>query len=439
MTIRSVRGMRDILPGDTPLWHRLEAIAREVLRCYGYNEIRLPLVEKTELFARGIGEETDIVSKEMYTFADRKGQMITLRPEGTASVIRAAIQNGLCQERSVTKLSYYGPMFRYERPQKGRSRQFTQLGIEALGSVDPRLDAETIIVLMDLLAKWGVPDTRLAINSLGCRECRPPYLEMLRGHFSGHTGELCSDCRERLEKNPMRLLDCKRNECRDVREAAPVMIDSICSDCLSHFDAVQGFLRSAGLAWDVDPCLVRGLDYYTRTTYEVFSGLLGAQDAVAGGGRYDGLVKDLGGPDVPAVGFALGMERIVLALSEGDSRVAEGPAVVVVTLGEEALAPGFNLLIELRRLGVSAEGDFMGASLRSQMRRAEKAKARFVIIIGTDEIRSGRCAMRDMAHRRQEEIPLEGVAAVAAARINAAGPQPNPNSLTQTLSQRERD
>ncbi len=441
MTIRSVRGMRDILPGETPLWNRLEATARDVLRCHGYSEIRLPLVEKTELFARGIGEETDIVSKEMYTFADRKGQMITLRPEGTASVIRAAIQNGLCQERSVTKLYYYGPMFRYERPQKGRSRQFTQLGIEALGSVDPRLDAETVIVLMDLLVQWGVPEARLAINSLGCRKCRPPALEVLRGHYSGHTGDLCSDCRERLEKNPMRLLDCKRGECRGVREAAPVMIDSICGDCLSHFDAVQGFLRAAGLAWDVDPFLVRGLDYYTRTTYEVFSGLLGAQDAVAGGGRYDGLVKELGGADVPAVGFALGMERIVLALSEGEGRVAEGPTVAVVTLGDEAQTIGFNLLIDLRRLGVSAEGDFMGASLRSQMRRAEKGNARFVIIIGSDEIRSGRCVMRDMTNRRQEEIPLEGAAAAAASKINpnTAGPHPNSDTLTQALSQRERD
>jgi len=409
--------MRDVLPGETPLWQHLEATAREDLHCYGYHEIRLPLVEKTELFARGIGEETDIVSKEMYTFADRKGQMITLRPEGTASVIRAAIQNGLCQERSVTKLYYYGPMFRYERPQKGRSRQFTQLGIEALGAMDPRLDAETIILLMDLLGAWGVPDARLAINSLGCLKCRPPYLELLRGHFGGCVGELCTDCRERLEKNPMRLLDCKREECREVREAAPAMLDSICSDCIGHFDSVQGFLKSAGLAWEVDPCLVRGLDYYTRTAYEVYSGLLGAQDAVAGGGRYDGLVKDLGGPDVPAVGFAIGMERLVLALSKEEGRGAVGPMVAVVTLGEEAQDLGFRLLIDLRRLGMSAEGDFMGASLRSQMRRAEKTKASFVIIIGSDEVRTGRCVMRDMARRSQDEIPLEGAAEAAVLKL----------------------
>ena len=420
MTIQSVRGMRDILPGETALWQRLEAVAREVLRCNGYGEIRLPLVEKTELFARGIGEETDIVSKEMYTFPDRKGKMITLRPEGTASVIRAAIQNSLFQQSSVTKVYYYGPMFRYERPQKGRQRQFTQLGLEALGSEDPRLDAETIIVLVDLLAGWGVTDARLAVNSLGCPACRPPYLEKLCDHYRACCDALCADCGERLDKNPMRLLDCKRDSCRGPRESAPAILDSICPDCRTHFDAVKGYLDMAGITWEVNPFLVRGLDYYTRTAYEVFSGLLGAQDSIAGGGRYDGLVKELGGPEVPGVGFAIGMERLVLALSGEEVQTGDRPDVAVVTLGEEPRAEGFRLLIGLRRLGVSAEGDFHGASLRSQMRKAEKSGAHYVAIIGSDEMTSGHLVLRDMTRRDQEEIPFGEAPAAVASRVTAA-------------------
>ncbi|MDY6851966.1 MAG: histidine--tRNA ligase, partial [Thermodesulfobacteriota bacterium] len=350
MKIKAVRGFKDILPGETDLWQRTEAVAAGVLRNFGYKEIRVPVVERTELFARSIGSDTDIVEKEMYSFPDRHGKSLTLRPEATAGVVRAVIEHSLAGDGRPLKLYSIGPMFRYERPQKGRQRQFHQLNVEAFNVNSPRMDAEMIAMLGHILAELELDDVVMNINNLGCPVCRPGFKQKLQDFLQEKRGELCPDCQRRMDTNPLRVLDCKVPGCAEPVQDAPVILDSLCPPCRDHFDAVKKDLHGTNVAFTVNPRLVRGLDYYTRTTFEAQTGELGSQNAVAGGGRYDGLVKTLGGPDIPAIGFAVGLERLVMLLEAQKRQPPAGPDLFVATLDEPSAEAAFGPVQELRRM-----------------------------------------------------------------------------------------
>lgn len=399
MKIPSVKGFHDVLPGECARWATLEARARQTFDRYHFGEIRIPVVERTDLFRRSIGETTDIVEKEMYTFEDRDATSLTLRPEGTASVVRAYVEHALHVAEPVSKLYYMGPMFRRERPQKGRLRQFSQIGAEVLGRDDAAADAEVLLLLYDLLAAFEIDDAEVQINSLGCRDCRPPYREALVAWGRGHEGQLCADCRRRIEQNPLRLLDCKQPGCRAIRDTAPRMIDRYCDPCRMHFDQVRRLLDAEGIRPPLSPYMVRGLDYYCRTAFEIVAPGLGAQNAIGGGGRYDGLVRDLGGPDVAGVGFALGFERLVLALGDREASQAE-LEFFVAPLGESAEVAALRIAHRLRGEGARVEVESGGKSLKSQMRRAGKLGARFVLILGDDEMSSQEMTIRDMQERQ---------------------------------------
>ena len=406
-SIQAVRGMNDILPGQIEWWQKVERAAREVLENFGYREIRTPVVEKLELFSRGIGESTDIVEKEMYAFADRKGERLALRPEATASVVRAYIQHNLQADPITQKFFCLGPMFRHERPQKGRYRQFHQIDAEAFGSDDPMLDAEIMYMLRILLERLGLTGVVLHINSLGCPECRKTYRNVLREYLLKQADAFCPDCLRRRDLNPLRVFDCKVERCQSLLEAAPMLLDSICSDCASHFDKVKIYLDGLQTSHVINPRMVRGLDYYTRTAFEVVTDQLGAQNAVGGGGRYNGLVRDLGGPDLPGIGFAVGMERLILLLQQGQDAQRRMPKVFLAALGESARHKGFFLTQELRTLGIEAEMDYGGRSLKSQMRRADRLNVRHVLIMGEDELAAGRIQLRDMNSKEQFLVPVE--------------------------------
>jgi histidyl-tRNA synthetase len=411
--------MNDILPGEVETWQFLENAARRIFRAYGFAEIRVPVVEKTELFCRSIGETTDIVEKEMYTFADKSGNSLTLRPEGTAPVMRSFIEHKLHALDPIAKLFYLGPMFRYERPQKGRYRQFHQIGAEAIGVSDPRIDAQVLAMLVHFFDEVAIPDVSLQINSLGCPECRPAYRQRLIGYLEQRLDALCEDCRRRFRTNPLRVLDCKAAGCREATAGAPSVLDHLCGGCAGHFDAVRGYLEALRLPFAVNARMVRGLDYYTRTTFEMVTGSLGAQNAVAAGGRYDGLIRDLGGPPLPGIGFAMGLERLVLL--KGESRIEPArPALFLATLGEEPARRAFLLSAELQRRGVHAELDYEGKSLKSQLRRADKLRARFVLILGEDELARGSAVLRDMDAGTQEEVALADLTERLAARLAPA-------------------
>jgi histidyl-tRNA synthetase len=400
MRIRSVKGFHDVLPGESARWAALEAEARRVFSGYNFREIRIPVVERTELFRRSIGETTDIVEKEMYTFEDRDGTSLTLRPEGTASVVRAYVEHALHTGEPVSKLFYLGPMFRRERPQKGRLRQFWQIGAEVLGRDDAAADAEVILLLYDLLAAFGVGGAEVQVNSLGCADCRPPYRAALVAWGEARREELCEDCRRRLEQNPLRLLDCKQPGCIAIRDSAPRMLDVQCEVCRAHFARVIDLLGAEGRSPTLAPYMVRGLDYYCRTAFEVSAPGLGAQNAVGGGGRYDGLVRGLGGPDVAGVGFALGVERLALALEEGGRPgPEERPEFFLAPLGGEAETLAFRIAHRLRGGGARVELENGARSLKSQMRRGDKLGARYVLIIGEDELRARALTVRDLEAR----------------------------------------
>ena len=405
MSISGIKGMNDILPGEVELWQELEKTAREVFSRYGYAEIRVPVVEKTDLFCRSIGEATDIVEKEMYTFEDRSGNSLTLRPEGTASVMRSFIQNKLYNLDPVNKLYYLGPMFRYERPQKGRYRQFHQIGAEVIGVEDALIDVQVLAMLCHFFEAAAIPGVALQINSLGCPECRPAYREALVAYLQERTAQLCSDCVRRTESNPLRVLDCKVPGCKEATVDAPSVLDHLCEACDVHFNKVKDGLEQLELDFSVNPRMVRGLDYYTRTTFEMVTDRLGSQNAVAAGGRYDGLVKELGGPALPGIGFAMGLERLVLLKAEEQREVA-APEVFFAALGEEAAGVAFNLMSRLQRQGVWAEMDYFGKSLKAQMRRADKLAARKVVILGGDELARGVAMLRDMSDGSQREVTL---------------------------------
>jgi histidyl-tRNA synthetase len=392
--IRAIRGMKDILPPETSRWQWVEARARETFKLYGYREIRLPLLERTELFARSIGADTDIVAKEMYTFTDRHGDSLTLRPEATAQVVRACLENKLLQGPGVSKVFLIGPMFRYERPQKGRYRQFHQINGEALGSDAPELDAEVILLLLDLLGKLGITSPRLLINSLGCPECTVDFKAQLQLFLNAREG-WCDDCRRRLNTNPLRVLDCKSQYCQELLGGAPVMEDSLCEDCARHYRRVQSLLNGAGQTYVKNPHLVRGLDYYSRTAFEVTAPGLGAQDSVAGGGRYNGLIKQLGGSDLPGIGFGIGEERII-ELLQSDYHNESQLKVFLAVLGEKAQEKGFSILQELRKAGISAVMDFENKSLKSQLKIADHMGAKVAILLGDRELNEGVATIRPL-------------------------------------------
>jgi len=392
--IKAIRGMRDILPPETSRWQWVESVAREVFDLYGYKEIRLPLLERTELFARSIGADTDIVAKEMYTFPDRKGDSLTLRPEATASVVRAVLENRLEKGAGVKKFYTLGPMFRYERPQKGRFRQFYQINCEAYGVEAPELDVEVILLLMHILKRLLPGELRLLVNSLGCPGCQKKFRAAL-GLFLINREGLCEDCQRRRTTNPLRVLDCKSAHCQGILRKAPVIRDYLCNDCAAHFSRVLELLDRFNVAYEVRPKLVRGLDYYTRTAFEVAAVGLGAQDAVAGGGRYNGLAKELSGPDLPAIGFAIGEDRLLEVLPQ-DFGQDTPHLVFVAALGEPARERAFTVVQDLRRKNLAAEMDFDGRSLKAQMSLADRLNAAYVVIVGDKELAAGVAQVRPM-------------------------------------------
>jgi histidyl-tRNA synthetase len=405
-SIQAVKGMNDILPDQIEWWQKSEAIAREVLENFGYRETRTPAMEKLELFARSIGESTDIVEKEMYAFEDRKGDWLALRPEATASMVRAFIQHNLNADPLARKFYTIGPMFRRERPQKGRYRQFHQIDAEAFGVDDPMLDAEMMFMLRLILERMGLSGVMLNVNSLGCPECRKGYREELRGYLEAHWESLCPDCQRRRNLNPLRVFDCKVDRCQSLLDDAPVLLNFICGGCREHFEEVKAYLDQLETKYVVNPRMVRGLDYYMRTTFEIITDRLGAQNAVGGGGRYNGLVRDLGGPEIPGIGFAIGMERLILLLQQEKEAVRRSPLVFLAALGDSARRRGFLLVQELRGLGIETELDYEGRSLKSQMRRADKLGVRLVLILGEEEMNRGEIQLRDMAGKSQNLLPL---------------------------------
>ena len=402
--LTAVRGVKDILPEESPNWRGAEHLAREIFTRYGYGEIRVPVFERTELFSRGIGEGTDIVSKEMYTFKDKGGDSITLRPEATASICRAYVQNGLHNRPGVSKLFCIGPMFRYERPQAGRLRQFHQIDAEVFGAEDPAIDAELIVMLMEFLDAMGVEGLALQINNLGDKECRPAYAAALKEFLQRETKHLGPEIAERIERNPLRFLDSKDPDHQEIIARAP-RIDAFWNDaCRAHLSSVCEFLEGAGVTYAINPRLVRGLDYYCLTVFEVTSENLGAQNAVCGGGRYDGLVEELGGPPTPAIGFAIGMERLLQLAGEKAPAPQEGTQVYIVALGDAAQRQVFELASELRAQGIRTERSFGGGSMKSQMKRADRSGATFVLLLGDDEAAKGVLSVRHMAESRQSEV-----------------------------------
>ncbi|MDD5723999.1 MAG: histidine--tRNA ligase [Syntrophales bacterium] len=410
--ITSVRGFRDILPDETPKWQRVEEKVREIFFNFGIQEIRIPILEKTELFKRGIGEATDIVEKEMYTFLDRGNEYLTMRPEATASVIRAYIEHNLYEKDPVAKLFTIGPMFRRERPQKGRFRQFHQINVEFLGQEDPRIDAELMSMLMYLLGELGLKELKLEINSLGCDICRPAFREKVTGFLKDREGKLCEDCRRRLGTNPLRIFDCKNESCQETISGAPVILDFICGECKEHFEKVTEHLEILSVPSVINRRMVRGLDYYTRTAFEITTQALGAQNAVTGGGRYDGLVQMLGGPAVSGIGFAIGFDRLISMLSDADEESDVRPNIFIAALGDEAQGRAFFICNTLRRAGIRAEMDFAGRSLKSQMKRANKLSCSHTLIIGDKEIDDGTAQLRNMQDGTQEPVNIQDAGAL---------------------------
>ncbi|HSN92155.1 MAG TPA: histidine--tRNA ligase [Anaeromyxobacteraceae bacterium] len=410
MKFTGVKGMNDVLPARIGRWQQMEAVAREVFALYGYREVRTPEVEHAALFARGVGEATDIVNKEMYVFEDKGEERLALRPEGTAGTVRAFVEHG-CHVEGPQKWYYVGAMFRRERPQKGRYRRFHQIGCEALGIAEPQVDAEQIALLDDYLARMGVR-AEVRLNSVGDASCRPAYLADLRAWLSARRNELCPDCNERIDRNPLRVLDCKVESCQPVLDRAPRLLERLCPACAAHFESVKGALDALGVAYRIDTRLVRGLDYYVRTAYELVSDALGAQSAVAGGGRYDPLVETLGGPPTPGIGFALGQERLALMLEAAGREAPETrPAVFFVTADAEGVREALRRAAELRKAGIACDLDARGGKMKAQFRQAERVGARHALVLGGNEVASGRAKLKDMATRHEIDVDLAGLVA----------------------------
>lgn len=408
----ATKGMHDILPPDIFFWQKTEALARNLFERYGYYEIRTPIIENTEVFTRSIGESTDIVEKEMYTFSDRAGRSITLRPEGTASVVRSFIEHNLYNLPAPQKFYYIGPMFRYERPQKGRFRQFYQIGAEAFGERRATIDAEIISMICNFLKILGLQDINFELNSIGCECCRPNYKSALLSFFQDKFDNLCSDCQRRYSLNPLRILDCKVERCIHQRQGSPYITEHLCDDCSNHFEELKESLRALKIPYTLNTELVRGLDYYTKTTFEATSNHLGSQKAVAAGGRYDRLVEEFGGPATPAIGFAIGMERLITLLSQRNNLTTSVPDLFIATIGKEAELKGLLLGEGLREKGYHVEIHYGGASLKSQLRRADRVKSRYVLIIGDDELKSGRFKWKNLKNKEQGEIEIEEIPSI---------------------------
>ncbi len=422
MLTEAPRGTNDLLPDRSPVWRRVEAEIAELCRLYAYRELRTPIFEHTELFQRGVGETTDIVEKEMYTFTDRGGRSITLRPEITAGLVRAYLEHRLDTGPQPTKLYCVGPGFRYERPQAGRFRQFTQWDVEVFGAADPAVDAEVIEIGVALVRRLGLEGLVVRLNSIGCPRCRGAYRGRLRDYYRPLLAGLCPSCQSRFERNPLRLLDCKEEACRPVARRAPRMLDSLCDECRVHFAAVQERLRALAVPYEIDTGIVRGLDYYTRTVFEVTYPPLGAQNAIWGGGRYDGLIETLGGSSTPGVGFALGIERLVMTLEKTNllGEADRGIDVFVAPMQQEQSPAALQLLYRLRRAGLAAETDYLGRSLKGQMKLINRLGARYAAIIGPEEALRGAVALREMRTGEQREVAAE---AVVQAVAGAAGEQ----------------
>lgn len=408
MNYKSIRGTKDILPQEVKKWQYLEKVAREIFQKYGYEEVRTPIFEVTELFQRSIGEDTDIVTKEMYTFLDKKGRSLTLRPEGTAGIIRAVIENNLYRQKRIIKLYYLGPMYRYEKPQKGRQREFYQIGAELIGSDNPASDVEIIALVWEIFGVLGLKNLVLYLNSVGCPRCRDGYRGSLKEYFKDKIKMMCPDCQRRYSLNPMRILDCKDEKDRIYIKQSPKISDYLCKECAEQFERVKEYLDILKIDYSLDPYMVRGLDYYTKATFEVKYEGLGAQDALAAGGRYDRLVRDLGGPDLPAVGFALGVERVLETIEREKILLPSPPEtdVYVATLGEEALKESIKFIRKLRHEGLRVLNDFNLSSLKAQLRQADKWEAKFAVIIGKEELSHERAIVRNMETGAQEIVPF---------------------------------
>ncbi len=415
--IKGIKGVKDILPEETPRWRLIEDAARRWSLCYGYQEIRIPIFELTALFARSIGAATDIVEKEMYTFPDRDGTSLTLRPEGTAGTVRAFIEHNRAANPLPQKYFYIGPMFRHERPQAGRLRQFHQFGVESFGTSDPRADIEVIALLWRLLSDLALPDLTLEMNSLGSSGDRAAYKPILLAFLSQRESHLCVNCRRRMDTNPLRVLDCKVPDCRAATESAPKLTDHLSPGARTHFDQVLGGLTAIGVPYRLNPRLVRGLDYYCLTSFEITSTHLGAQNAVGAGGRYDGLVETLGGPSVPAVGFAVGLERVSLMLPEkASSSLLNESLYYIAAFGENGTRLGLVLLDEFRRIGLSSHCDYRATTLKAHLRQADRSQCRYAILLGDDEAARGSVILRNLESKAQEELPLAGLSSLLKSR-----------------------
>jgi histidyl-tRNA synthetase len=409
MKYSALKGVHDIFPPDISLWQKVENTAKDVFAAYGFQELRPPIIESADIFIRSIGETSDIVEKEMYTFLDKAGRRITLRPEGTAPVVRCYIENHLYNLPAPQKFFYSGPMFRYERPQAGRFRQFFQIGAEAFGVKDPKIDAEILSLLKQLFERLGLRKLNFEVNSIGCEQCRPDYRKALLEFFSDRIRGFCPDCVRRYDQNPLRILDCKVETCIRMREGSPRVTDFLCTECREHFDTFQSYLALLNIPYGINPNMVRGLDYYTRTTFEVTCEHLGAQNAVAAGGRYDRLVEDFGGPATPAIGFAIGMERITSLLKESETDTPFSPAVFIATIGDSMAKEGLVLADRLRQKDIRVELGYSGNSLKSQLRRADRLSAGYVLIIGEAEIASGKLKWKRLSDGSQGEVEITAV------------------------------
>ena len=405
------RGTNDFLPAETPRWQYVERTLLSTAALYGYGEIRTPTFEHTELFQRGVGDTTDVVNKEMYTFTDKGDRSITLRPEGTAGICRAAIENGLLGDALPLKVSYVINCFRYEKAQRGRFRQFHQFGVECYGATGPVTDAEVISLAWEGMQTLGLKDLTLAINSIGCPNCRPAYQQHFKEYLNARREKLCKSCQERMDINPLRALDCKEAACKEELKDAPVMMDHLCDECRAHFEALKGYLEAAGIRYTVDPRIVRGLDYYTKTVFEIITDTPNGELTVCGGGRYDGLVEEIGGPSIPAVGFGMGIERVLMLLDQQNSQKLavedERPQVFVACLNQSLSKNAFLLMEQFRRAGLRADMDHQGRSLKAQFKYADKLGAQYVAVLGDDEVAKGVVKLRNMQTRDEWESPLK--------------------------------
>ena len=408
---RAIKGTNDILPEECSKWQFVESKMLETALQFGFKEIRVPVFEHTEVFLRSVGDTTDVVQKEMYTFDDKGGRSITLRPELTAGVIRSAIEKGLVNGALPQKLCYIGGCYRYEKPQAGRLREFHQFGVECIGAAAPNADAEVISLAKSVLDNIGIKNISLEINSIGCPECRKEYHKALKEYFSANAENLCDTCKDRLDRNPMRILDCKSPVCKKIAENAPVVIDYLCDDCRDHFEKVKANLNAMGIDFKVNPKIVRGLDYYTRTVFEFVSGDIGAQSTICGGGRYDGLIGQMGGPQTPSLGFAMGIERLMMVLSAQNAELPEAPTcdLFIATLGDNAVLKASALCYELRDEGYKAQTDICGRGLKAQMKYADKIGAKFTLVLGDNEVESGKATLKNMSTSETHEIALSEI------------------------------